>query len=165
MKALSAIAVALVLATFIGCKRPQKNAAPADTATAPAAAPTAPATPVDTASTTDPATTPSSIPSVAGDAIPELPEYPGATRVAFSMAPKVGFRKSVEAEYLTNDQFAQVKAFYDKAITDGGWRVIRQKAKFGEHEWELAKGTSLAEIEVDTERTGGVSVKLERKDR
>jgi hypothetical protein len=166
------VLLVLVLAFFVSCSKPDSAPPPAPPST-PAPAPPAPSAPVDSSVPTD--STASDTPaapsnaatanSVGGDPIPGLPDYPGATRIGYSISPKVGFSKSVEAKYFTTEPFEKVKAFYAKAITAGGWRVISTKAKIGKIEWELAKGTSLAEIEVDQERTGGVEVKLERKDR
>lgn len=56
--------------------------------------------------------------SVAADPIPDLPDYPGATRTAYSA--KGG---TVEVEYATNDPFDKVTAFYTKALKDNGWMM------------------------------------------
>ena len=167
MKRGTVIALAALVALSFGCRR-QQPTPPPPTPEAPAA-PAAPVTPDATAPTTPTGpTAPSLTPSgtgVAGEPIADLPEYPGATRVGYSVAPKVGFTRSVEAKFFTTDPFDKVRAYYQKAITDAGWRIVRTKSEFNEVEWELAKGTSIAEVEVDQERTGGVSVKLERRDR
>jgi len=103
---------------------------------------------------------------VQGEPIAELPDYPNGTRVKYEIGgPKVGFSRSVETKFMTSDSFENVKTFYTDAIAKNGWRIVRTEQKFGEVEWTLAKGTSVGEIEIDTERTGGVSVSLERKDR
>lgn len=166
----SNIALLILVLTFVaGCRRgdaplpPPPPAETTPTATPagadPTATPTTPTTPAAPGAPGAPAT------SIAGDPIADLPDYPGATRIGYSVAPKTGFSKAVEAKFFTNEPYEKVKAFYEKAIADGGWRIIKTDAKVGEIEWELVKGTSLAEIEVDQERTGGVEVKLERKDR
>lgn len=163
MKLTTALIV-LILAFSVSCSKPDSAPPPAPKSTPPAA----PAAPVDPAVPSNPAA--SSAPvvpatSVGGEPILDLPDYPGATRVGYSISPKVGFSRSVEVKLFTTEPFEKVKAFYAKAITDGGWRIVNVKAKVGKIEWDLVKGTSLAEIEVDQERTGGVEVKLERKDR
>jgi hypothetical protein len=104
--------------------------------------------------------------AVAGEAITDLPEYPGATRTQYSTAgPKDGFTRVVKAEYFTDEAYETVKAHYQSAITSGGWQVTKNQEKAGEAEWTLAKGTSVAEVEVEQKSSGGVSVKVERKDR
>jgi hypothetical protein len=159
MKRVTILAVTAVIAISLGCKRPQPAPAPAPPP--PGTAPTAPAAPSTPTTSTAPTA------SVGGEPIPDLPDYPGATRVGYSVAPELGFKNSVESELFTTEPYEQVRKFYEKAIADGGWRIVRTKAEFNEIEWELAKGngTSLAEIEVDQERSGGVKVKLERRDR
>jgi hypothetical protein len=103
---------------------------------------------------------------VAGEPIPELPEYPGAVRTGSKIDSSPGFSKAIEMEYMTTDPFPKVVEFYKKAITDNGWTILTQDlVKPGEAEWRLSKGTSVAEIEVDQKRGGGVEIKLERKDR
>ena len=164
MKFATALAISAAMAISFGCKRPQPAPGPAAPAATPAAssAPTDPAAPAPPAA---PVTSSAPTTSVGGEPIPELPDYPGATRVAYSVAPETGFTSSVESELFTTEPYEQVRKFYEKAIKDGGWRIVRTKAELNEIEWDLAKGTSLAEIEVDQERSGGVKVKLERKNR
>jgi hypothetical protein len=102
---------------------------------------------------------------VAGEPIADLADYPGATRTQYAVAgPKDGFAKVVKAEYFTADAYESVKAHYQSAIASGGWQVTKSEEKAGEAEWTLAKGTSIAEVEVD-QKNGGVEVKVERKDR
>jgi hypothetical protein len=159
-----------VLAFAFGCKR---NPAPAQQSnTAPATTPATPPTPVDpTAPATNaPSTLPvgsnAALPSVQGNPIADLPDYPGGTRMKYEVGgPKLGFSRSVETKFLTNDPFDKVKAYYAGEITKNGWTIVGQQAKFGEMEWKLSKAGSIAEIDIETERTGGVSVSLERKDR
>jgi hypothetical protein len=104
--------------------------------------------------------------AVAGEPIGDLPDYAGATRTQYSVeGPKDGFTKVVKAEYFTGDAYEGVKAHYQQAISAGGWQITKNQEKAGEVEWTLSKGTSVAEVEVETKKTGGVSVKVERKDR
>jgi hypothetical protein len=155
-----------------GCKRqpstsqttpsqPATPTAPADpTAPATSAPETVPATNAPTAGTVPAG------PSVQGDPIADLPDYPNGTRVKYQIgSPSIGFTRSIETEFITNDTFESVRTFYLDAIQKNGWRIVRTQQKPGEVEWDIAKGTSIGEIEIDVERTGGVSVKLERQDR
>jgi hypothetical protein len=104
--------------------------------------------------------------AVAGEPIADLPDYPGATRTQYSAAgPKDGFSRVVKAEYFTGDTYDAVKAHYQSAISSNGWQVTKNAEKAGEAEWTLSKGTSVAEVEVEAKKTGGVEVKVERKDR
>jgi hypothetical protein len=104
--------------------------------------------------------------AVAGEAISDFPDYPGATRTEYSAAgPKDGFTRVVKAEYFTDDAYETVKAHYQSAIASGGWQVTKNQEKAGEAEWTLAKGTSVAEVEVEQKNSGGVTIKVERKDR
>lgn len=134
----------------VGCKR--EAAAPAQaSAVAPpvAAEPTAPPPPANQVAST----------------VADLPDYPGATRVKLETESKTGFAHVTQAKFVTTDQFDKVKAFYEQAIAANGWQIVSTSQKPGEAKWGLAKGTSLGEIDLDTEKTGGVSIKLERKDR
>ena len=100
---------------------------------------------------------------VAGEAIPELPDYPNASRVSYSS--EVTSTRIMKAEFVTADTIEQVKAYYAAVVKDGGWEVTQYEEKPGKVEWDLAKGTSTAEIDIDQEATGGVQVKLESRDR
>jgi hypothetical protein len=160
-----------VMLFALGCKRSPSTAqqppAPPPTPTAPAD-PTAPAT--NTPSTTPVSGTPTpgvpAGPSVQGDPIADLPDYPNGTRVKYEIGgPKLGFSRSVETKFMTTDTFENVRAYYQAEIPKNGWRIIGTQQKPGEIEWTLSKGTSVGEIEIDVERTGGVSVSIERKDR
>jgi hypothetical protein len=159
-----------VLLFAFGCKRgplAKSEPAPAPPA-APAPDATAPATnaPAETPGTNAPAAgTPTGF-TVQGEPIADIPDYPNGTRTKYEIGgPKPPFARSVETKFMTNDTFENVRAFYQNAITQNGWRIVGTQQKPGEIEWTLTKGTSVAEIEIDTERTGGVSVSLERKDR
>jgi len=104
--------------------------------------------------------------AVAGEPIADLPDYAGATRTQYSAAgPKDGFTRVVKAEYFTGDTYDSVHAHYQSAIASNGWQITKSNEKAGEAEWTLSKGTSVAEVEVEQKKTGGVEIKIERKDR
>lgn len=98
--------------------------------------------------------------------IPDLPDYPRATRTGYSTAPKAGFSTSVVADFHTTDPFGPVKEFYSKAIADRSWRLIRSRGGIDEIEWELAgKEASVARLSIAGNPTGGISIRLERSTR
>ena len=137
MKRMMAFVLVVASMTFVACERNEQGAAtaPAQTAVATAA------------------------PTVA-----DLPDYPGATRVEFRSEPHAGFSRSVEAKFTTGDTFDNVKRFYLAAISAGGWQITSTEEQPGEVKWYLAKGTSTAKVEVETEH-GTLQIKLERNDR
>ena len=148
------------------CDRYRTPPAPPAPPTAPAAPDTAttPATPTAPTTPTTPAA-PGTPTAVSGEAIADLPDYPGAQRVEYKVGgPKPGFRKSVEVKLMTSEPYATVKAYYQKAIADGGWQIVATKDKVNDVSWTLRKGASMAEIDVETTRTGSVEIELERKD-
>ena len=68
--------------------------------------------------------------AVAGEAIPDLPDFPGATRTQFSSGgPREGYTKVVKAEYFTDETVDSVKAHYKAAIGSGGWQVTKADEK------------------------------------
>jgi hypothetical protein len=103
----------------------------------------------------------------AAETVPDLPDYPGATKLSFETKPDVkhGFARKVEARFTSPDPFASVVALYQKAIVDKGWTVVGTQSKPTEMEWKLVKGTSEAEIEIEQKAGGPVQIKLEREDR
>jgi hypothetical protein len=74
-----------------------------------------------------------------------------------------GFTRKTEAEWTSTAPYATVMAHYQKAITDGGWTVAATNSKATEVEWNLAKGTSIAKIEIKQKAV--VTIKIERNDR
>jgi hypothetical protein len=156
MRATAVLTVILVAMCSLACQKqaPPPPPQPAAQEAAPAAAaPAAPAAAAPAAAAPAPMT------------VAELPDYPGATRVKLESGPKKGFTRETEAKFTTADAFDKVKGFYEEAIKGNGWQVVGTSQKPNEIKWNLSKGTSLAEVSVETERTGGVSIKLERKDR
>lgn len=105
-------------------------------------------------------------PAAASSAVAELPDYPGAVRVGWEQkGPGDGYSRRVEAKFTTADPYATVKAFYQNAIAAAGWQVLSTDEKVDEVKWELAKGASVAEVEIDTSSGGGIEIELKRKDR
>ncbi|MFZ5785091.1 MAG: hypothetical protein ACOY3Y_01500, partial [Acidobacteriota bacterium] len=100
------------------------------------------------------------------DDIPELPSYPGAERVKREIDASGGeWARKAKVELLSNAGFDKVRAFYLEAIRANGWTVTGTTEEKDEIGWKLAKGTSVAEVELDGEGFGRVKIKLERKDR
>jgi hypothetical protein len=98
--------------------------------------------------------------------IPELPHYPGARQVSYSVdsdgsAPG----RKYEAELETADPFEQVKAHYQAVVQTNGWQVLEYKEEPGKVEWDLARGLTEAEIDVEQKRPGAVSIRVKRDDR
>lgn len=100
------------------------------------------------------------------ETVADLPEYAGATRLAFSTKADMehGWSKVTEVKLSTTAAYQSVFDFYQRTVAEKGWTVTAVESKPGEAQWKLAKGTSIAEVKVDQE-TGVVEVKLERKDR
>ncbi|TAM53374.1 MAG: hypothetical protein EPN53_05185 [Acidobacteria bacterium] len=95
-----------------------------------------------------------------------LPDYPGAVRTGLETGEvKSGFSRSIEARFHTGDPIGAVKKYYEDAFSANGWTVVSTEQKTTENKWRLSKGTTVAEVEVETEKTGGVRIKLERRDR
>jgi hypothetical protein len=137
-------------------------AVPTD-AQAPAAAPSDTAAP---AAASAPAARPA--PSAAPapkTSVSDLPDYPGAVRVAFAERTEAGkeFTRKAEAEWTSTDPYAKVVEYYQKAVVDRGWAIAGTKTKKTEIEWQLTKGTSVGTVEI---KDGApVTIKIERKDR
>jgi hypothetical protein len=104
-------------------------------------------------------------PAAGQGSISEFPDYPGATRVEFSQGADAehGFSRKVEAKWTSTAPYQTVVAHYQKAIADAGWTVTEIKSNAAETEWKLAKGTSVAKIEVKLGPP--VTIKVERSDR
>jgi hypothetical protein len=97
--------------------------------------------------------------------VAEFPDYPGAAQVEFKQGPDAekGFTRKTEAKWTSTAPYATVMAHYQKAITDAGWTVTETKSKAIEVEWTLAKGTSIAKVEIKD--AAPVTIKIERSDR
>jgi hypothetical protein len=150
MKVATCVTLILVLVVSAGCRR---QAPPPVVIAEPASAPAAPPVVAPVA------------PPVA-EAVAEIPTYPGATQVARKLTSnKDGFAKVEEVKLHSTDALAPIKAFYASAIVAGGWQVTASKDKPDEAMWKLAKGTAVAEIELDAKTAGGVNISIQRKDR
>ncbi len=157
MKKLLVPALVAVSMSLVACKGNEQPAAPPAAAPPAAAAPAqAPAAP---ASAAPAPAAPAAAPSVA-----DLPDYPGATKVALRAEPHAGFSSSVEAKFNSGDTFDNVKKFYLAAIASNGWQVTSTSEKPGEVKWYLAKGTSTGKVEIENEH-GTLQIKLERNDK
>jgi hypothetical protein len=140
-------AVALTVGCVKGASAPPAPAADASATAAPAEAPAPAAVKPAAASVAD------------------LPDYPGAVRVAFSDRTETGkdYTRQREASWTSADPYAKVVEYYQKAIVDKGWTIAGTKTKTTEIEWQLTKGTSTGKVEI---KDGApVTVKIERKDR
>ncbi len=168
MKRSLVLVLVCVLALAVGCAK-QEPAPPADASTAaasaPAGAPTTAATP-GTAAT--PAAAPAAVtpasPAPPPESVKDLPDYPGAVRLALSEK-KAGkdYTHEAEASWTSVAPYAKVVEHYKKAIVDKGWTIAGTKSKTTEIEWQLTKGTSTGKVEI---KDGApVTIKIERKDR
>ncbi|MBI4917435.1 MAG: hypothetical protein HY825_16470 [Acidobacteria bacterium] len=151
MNRLVTLILVLVVVVGIGCRRSQP---------APQSVPVPPAA-IDVGQGAPAAPAPA-----AQDTVADLPEFPGATRVAFAAKSDAedGWVKVTEVKLMSTGAYQAVFDFYQQAITANGWTVTSLNSKPGKAEWKLAKATSVAQVEVDQE-TAGVEIKLERKDR
>jgi hypothetical protein len=96
--------------------------------------------------------------------VKDLPDYPGAVRVAFSeKAAGKEYTRQAEANWTSADPYAKVVEHYQKAIVDKGWTIAGTKNKTAEIEWQLTKGTSTGKVEIKDGTP--VTIKIERKDR
>jgi hypothetical protein len=114
-----------------------------------------------------PVATPAVAPVAAAQSVAELPDYPGAMKVASSQVAEVehGFARKAEASWTSTDAYATVVAYYQKAIADNGWTITENESKATEAEWRLAKGTSVGKVEVKQAVGRPVTIKIERSDR
>jgi hypothetical protein len=97
--------------------------------------------------------------------VADFPDYPGATRTAFSDRTETGksYTRKAEASWTSADPYAKVVEYYQKAIAEKGWTVTATKSKATEIEWQLSKGTSVGKVEI--KQTAPVTIKVERSDR
>ncbi len=101
--------------------------------------------------------------SVAADPIPDLPDYPGATRTAYSAK-----GRTVEVEYTTGDPFDKVTAFYTKALKDNGWNMgslTSSAASASDYgvTFTASKNGADVKIVVAHKPEGNVAITVERK--
>ncbi len=171
MKRMLVLVLVGVLALAVGCAK-QEPAPPAGAAdagaAAPAGVPATTATP-DAVAAPAPAAAPAAgrpaSPVLAPESVKDLPDYPGAVRVAFSEKTEAGkdFPHRVEAEWTSADAYAKVVEYYQKAVVEKGWTIAETKTKKTGIEWQLTKGTSVGTV--DVKDAAPVTVKIERKDR
>jgi hypothetical protein len=161
------------VALTVGCVKqeaaPPAPAADASASAAPTDAQAPAAAPSDTAA---PAASPAPAARLAPSAAPapkasvaDLPDYPGAVRVAFSERTEAGkeFTHKAEGEWTSADPYAKVVEYYQKAVVGRGWAIAGTKTKKAEIEWQLTKGTSVGTVEI---KDGApVTIKVERRDR
>jgi hypothetical protein len=112
--------------------------------------------------------------SVVRDPIPDLPDYPGATRTVYSTGDDMGqgFSKTVKVESVTSEPHEKVLDFYSKALRDNGWQmgkiesstesVAESKSKVT---MIVSKGTSIAKIEINQKGKDNIVISVERKDK
>ena len=168
-RSLVLVLVGVVVVAF-GCAT-QESAPPAQPADAPVAA--APAAAPETAATPGAGAAPAATAAAAKPAlsapapetVKDLPDYPGAVRVAFSERTEAGkdFPHKVEAEWTSADAYAKVVEYYQKTVVEKGWTIADTKTKKAGIEWQLTKGTSVGTVEVKD--AAPVTVKVERRDR
>jgi len=101
--------------------------------------------------------------SVAADPLPDLPDYPGATRTAYSARDK-----TVEVKYTTNDPFDKVTPFYTKALKDHGWNIgsiTSSAASASDYgvTFVAAKNATEVKIVVTHKPEGNVAITVELK--
>jgi hypothetical protein len=151
MNRLVTLALILVVVVGIGCRRSQ---------------PPAQSVPVPQGAADVGQAAPAALAPAAADTVADLPEFPGATRVAFAARSdlKDGWGKITEVKLVSTGAYQAVFDFYQQAIVANGWTVTSVDSKPGEAKWKLAKGTSIARVDIDQE-SAGVEIKLERKDR
>jgi len=118
-------------------------------------------------STTQPAAKP-----VASDPVPDLPDYPGATRIAYTNDVAQGFSKSVKAESVTSDPVDQVIEFYGKSLKNNGWKLANMESSVesaaeakSRMTLTASKETSVAKIEIKEKGKGNVLITVERKEK
>jgi len=140
------VLVASIVAVSVGISCGCRRAAPPPTPAAPPAA--------------------SAAGSSATESVAGFPDYPGASRVAFSQrGPSEEYTRKVAARFITADPFPAVRTFYQNAVASGGWTVVKLEEEADEVSWRLVRGTVEAKVKVEAERPGRVSIQLERKER
>jgi hypothetical protein len=111
--------------------------------------------------------------AVSSEPIPDLPDYPGGTRTAYTTSSNSaeGFSKSVKAELATSDSLDQIIDFYKlDNLSRQGWKPTGVKTTSASADESavaigLAKGTSSANVEISQKGKGNILITLERKDK
>lgn len=122
--------------------------------------------PQSNVSTTQPEAKP-----VASEPVPDLPDYPGAKRIAYTTGNDAaqGFSKTVKAEYVTSDPVDQVIEFYGKSLKNNGWKLANMESSVDEAKSRMtltaSKETSVAKIEIKDKGKGNVLITVERKEK
>ena len=106
---------------------------------------------------------PTTTKSVTSDPIPDLPDYPGATRTAYSAN-----GGTVEVQYTTSDPFDKVTAFYMNALKDNGWKMgslTPSAASASDYRMThtASKNGADVKIVVSHKPDGNVAITVERK--
>ena len=157
MKALTVVLV-LTLVVAVGCSRQQQPPPP------PAAAP-------GHGGYTGPGAPPTSAPAAPGALVPgapaQLPHYANSTQMKQKLeGPEDGYTRVIETEHVTNDAFDVVVAYYQSAITQGGWQVLAFEQRPSQVEWRLGHGqTIVVELEIEIESPLVVRIKKTRSER
>lgn len=153
MRSWAVIALTLLLALpALACARqepppPSPSPAPAVEAPAPLAAPAESRTAL-------------------AEVVPGWPDYPGAVLVVTEeKGPGDGWSHSWKRKVKANAPWQEVRQFYADRIATDGWQVQKLEEKPGEIEWELVKGASWANVEIDDKGFGTVEIEVERRDR
>ena len=73
-------------------------------------------------------------------------------------------KRTTKAEWTTNDPLARVKPYYQELVTRGGWTVTKFEETGDEATWELQRGGSTAEIELDQDVGRPLKIEVERTD-
>lgn len=111
---------------------------------------------------------------VASDPVPDLPDYPGAKRVAYTTGSDAaqGFSKTVKTESVTSDPVDQVIEFYGKSLKNNGWKLANMESSVesvaeakSRMTLTASKETSVAKIEIKEKGKGNVVITVERKEK
>jgi len=112
--------------------------------------------------------------SVARDPIPDLPDYPGATRLSYTTGSDMGegFSKTIKVESKTSDANDNVIDFYAKSLKDNGWKMANIESSVesvaeskSRMTFAATKGTSVAKIEINQKGKDNIVITVERKDK
>jgi hypothetical protein len=130
----------------------------------PSPAPTAPETPAPPPPV-PPAAPVETTPAAGAGEIAEFPAYPGATRAEFGTeTSSVMSTRTTKGEWTTTDPIARVKPYYQELVTRGGWTVTSFTESADEAKWELRRGGSSAEIEIDQDVGQPLKIEVKRTD-
>lgn len=155
MRAWTYLTLAGLAAASMACSRNQ----PAQQASAPSA----PAPQPMAASQAPPTAVPGVVASV-NSSIPDLPDYPGATRVKLEHDKEKHGQASIEAKFETPDGLDVVQGFFTAAFPANGWQVgptsSKQSPAKQEVEWNLTRPGATAKVELESKPGGGTIIKI-----